>query len=98
MIDHLCFFFQIRRLVEDGAEENAELIEIITKFRNEEQVKVEIYMYLTVIILGDLLFFCAQEHHDIGLEEDAELAPGYEALSAAIKVGCKAAIWVSERV
>jgi len=39
-----------------------------------------------------------QEHHDIGLEHDAELAPAYEALSGAIKVGCKAAIWLSERV
>ncbi len=38
------------------------------------------------------------EHHDIGLEEDAELAPGYEALSAVIKAGCTAAIWISERV
>ena len=39
-----------------------------------------------------------QEHHDIGLEEDAEQAPMYEALTGVIKVGCKAAIWLSERV
>jgi len=38
------------------------------------------------------------EHHDTGLELDAEKAPAYELLSAAIKVGCKGAIWVSERV
>jgi len=39
-----------------------------------------------------------QEHHDIGLENDAEMAPAYQLLSGAIKVGCGAAIWLSERI
>lgn len=39
-----------------------------------------------------------QEHHDIGLAEDAELAPAYQILSGAITVGCHAAIWLSERI
>jgi len=39
-----------------------------------------------------------QEHHDIGLENDAEQAPAYTLLSNVIKVGCKGAIWLSERV
>jgi ubiquinone biosynthesis monooxygenase Coq7 len=38
------------------------------------------------------------EHRDIGLANEAELAPAYRALSAVIKRGCKAAIWASERV
>jgi ubiquinone biosynthesis monooxygenase Coq7 len=38
------------------------------------------------------------EHRDIGLANEAELAPGYRLLSAAIKAGCKVAIKVSERV
>lgn len=38
------------------------------------------------------------EHRDIGLAHEAEKAVGYPLLSAAIKTGCKAAIWVSERV
>jgi ubiquinone biosynthesis monooxygenase Coq7 len=38
------------------------------------------------------------EHRDIGLENEAELAPAYRLLSAAIKAGCKVAIKVSERV
>jgi ubiquinone biosynthesis monooxygenase Coq7 len=38
------------------------------------------------------------EHRDIGLEHEAELAPAYRLLSAAIKAGCKVAIKVSERV
>ncbi len=38
------------------------------------------------------------EHRDIGLEHEAELAPGYRAMSAAIKFGCKVAIAISERV
>ena len=39
-----------------------------------------------------------QEHHDIGLEQEAEQAPMYEALTSVIKLGCKGAIWLSERV
>jgi 3-demethoxyubiquinol 3-hydroxylase len=38
------------------------------------------------------------EHRDIGLEHEAERAPAYRLLSAAIKAGCKVAIKVSERV
>jgi ubiquinone biosynthesis monooxygenase Coq7 len=38
------------------------------------------------------------EHRDIGLANEAELAPAYRLLSAAIKAGCKVAIKVSERV
>ncbi|QQP49819.1 5-demethoxyubiquinone hydroxylase_ mitochondrial [Caligus rogercresseyi] len=66
---------QIRELLNDDPETHKELIEKITKFRDEEQ-----------------------EHHDTGLEHDAEQAPFYSALSSVIKVGCKVAIWASERV
>jgi ubiquinone biosynthesis monooxygenase Coq7 len=38
------------------------------------------------------------EHRDIGLANEAELAPAYRLLSAAIKAGCKVAIRLSERV
>ncbi|XP_042206787.1 5-demethoxyubiquinone hydroxylase, mitochondrial-like isoform X2 [Homarus americanus] len=38
------------------------------------------------------------DHHDTGLLHDAELAPAYTALSTVIKTGCKAAVWVSERI
>jgi ubiquinone biosynthesis monooxygenase Coq7 len=38
------------------------------------------------------------EHRDIGLEHEAELAPGYHVLSQVIKAGSKAAIWLSTRV
>nr|CAJ82489.1 coenzyme Q7 homolog, ubiquinone (yeast) [Xenopus tropicalis] len=38
------------------------------------------------------------EHHDTGLEHDAELAPGYFLLKNAIQLGCRAAIFLSERV
>ncbi|KAL4240436.1 ubiquinone biosynthesis monooxygenase Coq7 [Mactra antiquata] len=37
-------------------------------------------------------------HHDIGLENDAEKAPFYSALTEVIKVGCKGAIWISEKI
>merc|ERR1711915_1093394 len=38
------------------------------------------------------------EHHDTGLEHDAELAPAYNVLSNVIKAGCKAAVFISERI
>ena len=38
------------------------------------------------------------EHRDIGLANEAELTPAYRLLTAVIKVGCKVAIRVSERV
>jgi ubiquinone biosynthesis monooxygenase Coq7 len=38
------------------------------------------------------------EHRDIGLANEAELAPAYRLLTAAIKQGCKVAIAVSERI
>uniref|UniRef100_A0A8D0GR14 5-demethoxyubiquinone hydroxylase, mitochondrial n=1 Tax=Sphenodon punctatus TaxID=8508 RepID=A0A8D0GR14_SPHPU len=38
------------------------------------------------------------EHHDTGLDHDAELAPAYSILKNAIQIGCKAAIFLSERI
>jgi len=38
------------------------------------------------------------EHHDTGLEHDAEQAPGFMLIKASIQTGCKAAIWLSERI
>ncbi|KAJ3050284.1 ubiquinone biosynthesis monooxygenase Coq7 [Rhizophlyctis rosea] len=38
------------------------------------------------------------EHLDTAVEQDAKLAPGYEALAAVIQQGCKAAIWVAAKV
>ncbi|XP_028829408.1 NADPH-dependent 3-demethoxyubiquinone 3-hydroxylase, mitochondrial [Denticeps clupeoides] len=38
------------------------------------------------------------EHHDIGLHHDAESVPGYWLLKNGIQIGCKAAIYISERL
>ena len=38
------------------------------------------------------------EHHDIGLEHDAENAPGYKVMTKVIEIGCKAAIAISKKV
>lgn len=38
------------------------------------------------------------EHRDIGLHHDAEKTPAYPVLSAFIKAGTRAAIWLSERI
>lgn len=39
-----------------------------------------------------------EEHHDTGLEHDAESAPGYRLLSAAIKGGSRLAIKIAKRI
>jgi len=39
-----------------------------------------------------------EEHRDIGLQHDAEKAPLYKAMHAAIQAGCHAAIWISKRI
>jgi 3-demethoxyubiquinol 3-hydroxylase len=38
------------------------------------------------------------EHRDIAIEKDAEKAAGYPALEAVIGGGCRAAIWISEKI
>ncbi|CAK9299807.1 unnamed protein product [Gordionus sp. m RMFG-2023] len=38
------------------------------------------------------------EHHDTGLEHEAEKAPFYNNFTNVIKLGCKAAIFVAERI
>jgi len=38
------------------------------------------------------------QHRDVGLAHEAEQAPAYPALSAAIKSGSRLAIWLSERL
>ncbi|CAG03316.1 unnamed protein product [Tetraodon nigroviridis] len=38
------------------------------------------------------------EHHDTGLEHEAESVPGYWLIKNAIQLGCKAAIYASERI
>ena len=49
---------------------------------------------------GTIEIFRAEEleHRDIGLEHNAEQAPGYRLMSAVIKAGCRVAIKVSERI
>ena len=38
------------------------------------------------------------EHHDIGLEHDAENAIGYKAMTKVIEIGCKTAIAISKKI
>ena len=66
---------QIRTLIEMDPEGNKELIETLTRIRDDEQ-----------------------EHHDTGLEEEAEKWPLYAPTTAVVKAGCKVAIWLSERI
>lgn len=66
---------QLRTLMEDTNLKDRELLEVITRCRDEEQ-----------------------EHHDTGMDEGAEQAPFYQALTSVIKFGCRAAIKIAERV
>jgi ubiquinone biosynthesis monooxygenase Coq7 len=38
------------------------------------------------------------EHLDTGMQHNAEQAPFYQALSTAIQTGCKASVWLAQRV
>tara|TARA_A100001011_G_scaffold378719_1_gene443808 strand:+ start:1549 stop:2106 length:558 start_codon:yes stop_codon:yes gene_type:complete len=38
------------------------------------------------------------EHHDIGMEHDAENAPGYKIMTKVIEIGCKTAIAISKKI
>ena len=38
------------------------------------------------------------EHHDIGMEHDAEKAPGYKIMTKVIEIGCKTAIAISKKI
>ena len=38
------------------------------------------------------------EHHDIGIEHDAENAPGFKIMSKVIELGCKTAIAISKKI
>ncbi|XP_055616180.1 5-demethoxyubiquinone hydroxylase, mitochondrial [Toxorhynchites rutilus septentrionalis] len=73
IVDH--YNDQLRKLMEDPSFKDHELLDIIARFRDEEQ-----------------------EHHDIGLDEGAEQAPFYKALTDVIKFGCRTAIKIAERV
>lgn len=66
---------QLRTLMDDPNLKEQDLLEVITRCRDEEQ-----------------------EHHDTGMDEGAEQAPFYQALTGVIKFGCRAAIKIAERV
>lgn len=72
IVDH--YNNQLRLLMEDPVK-NKELLDVIGKFRDEEQ-----------------------EHHDTGIVQGAEETPLYDAFTQVIKLGCKGAIWLSERI
>ena len=38
------------------------------------------------------------EHHDIGIDHDAESTPGYKIMSKVIELGCKTAIAISKKI
>lgn len=66
---------QIKELVADDPVLHADLLKIISKFRDEEL-----------------------EHHDTGIQHDGLKAPGYDLLKGIVQNGCKAAIWLSEKI
>lgn len=66
---------QIRELIADDTQEHKELIENLSKIRNDEQ-----------------------EHHDIGIVNEAENAFAYNFVSGIIANGCKIAIQIAQKI
>ena len=66
---------QIRELIADDPVQHKDLIEVLSKFRDDEE-----------------------HHHQTGLENEAELAPGYQAFSKGIEFICRTAIKIAEKV
>lgn len=54
--------------------------------------------YTELLVLIKELRDDEMAHHDTALEHDAESVPGYWLLKNVIQVGCKAAIYASERI
>lgn len=54
--------------------------------------------YTELLVLIKELRDDEMAHHDTALEHDAESVPGYWVLKNVIQVGCKAAIYASERI
>ncbi|KAF2976762.1 hypothetical protein EK904_009289, partial [Melospiza melodia maxima] len=80
---------QIRTLIEEDPEKYKELLQVFNQLKSSG-----------VLLLQVIKQFRdeEQEHHDIGLEHDAEATPAYSVLKTAIQLGCKAAIFLSERI
>lgn len=68
---------QLRKLIadKDALDENKELIELISKFRDDEQ-----------------------EHHDTGLENEAEKTPFYNLIYYGVQGLCKVSIKIAEKI
>lgn len=39
-----------------------------------------------------------EEHHQVGIKMDGEKAPLFALMKQTIQLGCKSAIWLSERI
>uniref|UniRef100_A0A9J8D178 5-demethoxyubiquinone hydroxylase, mitochondrial n=2 Tax=Cyprinus carpio carpio TaxID=630221 RepID=A0A9J8D178_CYPCA len=82
---------QIRTLMEKDPEKYTELLQLIKEFRDDE---MEHHDQLIIEILVFALPFYVLLTHDPSLLQ----VPGYQLMKAIIQVGCKAAIYISERL
>ena len=85
----------MREMVAHNPRLDQDLIAVIKKFRDDEQVKCLLEDYLPRVTY---LHVTAQSHLDTGLAHGAESAPLYGLLTAVIHFGCRNAIRVSERI
>ena len=75
--DTICKHYdsQIRQLIADDTDEHKELIENISKIRDDEQ-----------------------DHHNTGIENEAENAFAYKLVTSVIANGCKIAIQIAQKI
>uniref|UniRef100_A0A0M3HUE8 5-demethoxyubiquinone hydroxylase, mitochondrial n=1 Tax=Ascaris lumbricoides TaxID=6252 RepID=A0A0M3HUE8_ASCLU len=77
---------QIKELVDDDPETHKDLLEAIKAYK------------LALKCLLKRLRDEEAEHHQMGIDHDGLEAPAYNALKWIIQSGCRAAIWLAERI
>lgn len=79
-----------------------EAVETVISDHYEDQLRELLSMDAAKV--GELRAYISQfrddemHHHDTAVANDAHRAPLYSLLNGVIKVGCRTAIWVAERV
>jgi ubiquinone biosynthesis monooxygenase Coq7 len=89
----------LRILLANNADKHTELLELIKQFRDDEihhhdLGKLSQSLFLDLFCFISLLYF----YQTVGIQHEAEKAILYKQLSEVIKAGCKAAVWVAERI
>ena len=95
---------QIRELLKLDPELHGEMIQLLKKFRDEEQEHLDIGLEHGAEQGAEFIFLCIKKvfyllYFEIyKFERNSNKAPQYKALKILIKTGCQAAIAISEKI